>query len=276
MASFRWFFLACCLLVATDRLNAQSLRATIDREIQSAWKHEKLTPAPKSTDSEFLRRLYLDLVGTVPTLEETKAFLADSDPNKRAKLIDRLLEDPRFGAQQAHFWDLVLFGRSPGNIDATRKREGFKTWMAEKFQKNVPFDQIARAVLQGDEEGSELYLVQYRNAPEEATVGVSKVFLGTQLQCARCHDHPFENWTQRDFYGMAGFMVRLVVLDNGGTPQQKKFKIGEKSTGEVLFTGSVKEQRPGQKGEPVKPRFLGGDELKEPALPKDLETRRGK
>src|SRR6185312_5764174 len=76
-----------------------------------------------------------------------------------------------------------------------------------------------------------------------------------------------ESWTQRDFYGMAGFFVRVQVLDSGG----KKFRIGEKNTGEVLFTGSVKEQRPGQKGEPVRPKFLGGAELDEPPLPKNFK-----
>ena len=114
----------------------------------------------------------------------------------------------------------------------------------------------------------ELFYVQFRAAPEEATVAVSRIFLGTQLQCSRCHDHPFEAWTQKDFYGMAGFFVRLVVLDGGGP---KKFTIGEKSSGEVLFTGAVKDQKPGQKGEPIKPKFLGGPALDEPALPKDFK-----
>ena len=88
-------------------------------------------------------------------------------------------------------------------------------------------------------EGSELFYVQYRGAPEETATAVSRVFLGTQLQCARCHDHPFEHWTQKDFFGMAGFFVRLVVVDAGGGPNNKKYKIGEKSSGDVLFAGSV-------------------------------------
>ncbi len=81
---------------------------------------------------------------------------------------------------------------------------------------------------------------------------------------------PIEPWTQKDFYGMAGFLVRLVVLDNT-SGKQRGFKIGEKSSGEVLFTGSVKEQKPGQKGEPIKPKFLGGPVLDEPALPKGFK-----
>jgi Protein of unknown function (DUF1549)/Protein of unknown function (DUF1553) len=244
-----------------------SLRRVIDAEINSVWVKEKITPAGRASDSAFLRRIYLDLVGVVPSYEETTAFLQDADPRKREKLVDKLLADPRFATQQAHAWDLALFGRHPGNIDATRKRDTFTKWLAEQFAKDVPYDQWVKSLLLAEQEGSELFYVQYRNQPEEATVGVTRIFLGTQLQCARCHDHPFEAWTQRDFYGMAGFFVRLNVIDAGG----KKHRIAEKSTGEVLFSGSVKEQTPGKKGVPVRPKFLGGQELDEPAAPKDFK-----
>ncbi len=249
----------------------KSLRTVIDAEIKKGWQQEKLTPAPRSTDPVFLRRVYLDLVGVVPSYDEATAFLKDNDPQKRTKLIDKLFADPRYADQQAHVWDLVLFGRHPQNIDATRKRDGFKKWMADQFAKNEPYDRIVKKLLTAEEDGSELFYVQYRGAPEEAATAVSRVFLGTQLQCARCHDHPFENWTQKDFFGMAGFFVRLVVVDAGGGPNSKKFKVGEKSTGDVLFAGSVKELKPGMKGEPVKPKFLGGAILKEPEMPKDFK-----
>src|SRR5204863_2321728 len=134
---------------------------------------------------------------------------------------------------------------------ATRKRDGFKKWLTDRFAKNEPYDRWVRDLLLAEEAGPEVFYVQYRSQPEEATVGVTRVFLGTQLQCARCHDHPFEDWTQKDFYGMAGFFVRLVVVDAG----TEKFRIAEKSTGDVLFSGSVKEQRPGQKGVPVRPKL---------------------
>ena len=256
----RWtlFFSATLLLIEPISAQEDPLRARVDDDAKAAWTRERITPAAKSFDGEFLRRVYLDLVGVVPSHDETKRFLAA--PN-RTKLIDALLDDPRFARRQADIWDQVLFGRHPPGGDATRKRDDFKKWLAERFAKNEPFDQIARKLLLAEEEGPEMFFVQYRNQPEEATVAVTRVFLGTQLQCARCHDHPYESWTQKDFYGMAGFFVRLVVVDAG----PKKYKIGEKNTGEVLFTGSVKEQKPGQKGEPVKPKFLGGDELPEPA-----------
>jgi len=85
-----------------------------------------------------------------------------------------------------------------------------------------------------------MYYAQFRNRPEEAAVAVSRVFLGTQLQCARCHDHPFDKWKQQDFYGLAGFFVRLTLIGGGvnNTNGKAKMMIGEKSTGEVLFTGA--------------------------------------
>ncbi|MBI3821882.1 MAG: DUF1549 domain-containing protein [Planctomycetes bacterium] len=273
MPGLRTFSLTALLLWSSlSFAQEKPLRQIIDAEIKAGWQKEKIAPAVRSTDAVFLRRVYLDLSGGVPTYDETTAFLKDGDSAKRAKVIDKLLADPRYATQQAHFWDLVLFGRHPQNIFDTRKHDGFTKWMAGEFAKNTPYDKLVQKILTADEEGAEMFYVQYRNAPEEAATAVARLFLGTQLQCARCHDHPFENWTQKDFFGMAGFFVRLVIADNGGPEGKRKYKISEKSTGDVLFAGSVKDLKPGQKGDPVKPRFLGSKEdLKEPATPKDFK-----
>src|SRR5438105_1397266 len=115
-------------------LSAQEpLRALVDREVRAAWQRQQITPAPRCDDTVFLRRIFLDLVGSVPTYDDAKRFLADADLHKRAKLIDRLLDDPRWATHQADVWDIVLFGRNPANGDATRKRDGFKLWLAGKF-----------------------------------------------------------------------------------------------------------------------------------------------
>jgi hypothetical protein len=255
------------ILVNVGIYAAEPLHKSINQQISTAWKQNNLSPAEKSSDEEFLRRVTLDLLGTIPTSEEVISFLKDNDPQKREKLIDQYLVDPRFSQSQTLVWDQVLFGRNPLNPEATRKRDGFRAWLTAQFNNKIGLDQIAKKILLAEEEGSELFLVQYRSNPEEATVGVTRIFMGTQLQCARCHDHPFDKWTQKDFYGMAGFFVRLVVLDGGGTGPEKKYKIGEKSTGEVLFTGAAKDQKPGQKGEPIKPKFLGAEPLNEPSPP---------
>jgi hypothetical protein len=248
-----------------------SLRQLIDAQVQAAWKKENLKPAPKADDATFLRRVHLDLVGTIPTADEAKAFLDDVDSLKREKLIARLLDDPRFAPHQAGQWDLTIFGRQPPNPDATRNRTPFREWLTAKFAKNEPLDRWVRALLLAEEEGSQLFYAAYQNKPEDLTEAFSRTFLGTQLQCARCHDHPYTDLKQRDFYGMAGFFVRLVVMDQGtsgsGEKQVKKFTIGEKGSGDVLFAGNMKEAKAGRKGEPVKPAFLRGAALEEPPLP---------
>ena len=147
------------LLASVSHGQDQLLRHVIDAEIKKGWQAEKLTPAAPSTNSVLLRCLYLDLVGVVPSYEETMTFLKDADPQKRGKLIDKLLADPRYGTQQAHAWDLVLFGRHPQNIDATRKRDGFTKWLAAQFAKNEPYDGVVKKLLTADEEGSELFYV---------------------------------------------------------------------------------------------------------------------
>lgn len=257
------------LLPAAVLSAGEPLRAVIDREIAAGWAKHGITPAPPSGDAGFLRRVTLDLVGTVPTADEAAAFLADRDPDKRSKAIDRLLADRRFAAAQADVWDVVLFGRRPGNASDTRSRPAFKAWLTRQFAEGTPYDRMVRELILAEQPGSEMFLVQFRNAPEEAAVHVSRIFLGMQLQCARCHDHPYDVWSQRDFYGVAGFFVRLVVQETG-SGKSRMFSIGEKSTGDVLFSGAAKDQAPGRKGEPVKPRFLGGAELAEPPLPKDF------
>jgi Protein of unknown function (DUF1549)/Protein of unknown function (DUF1553) len=247
-----------------------SLRQRIDAEIQAAWKREKVTPAEPADDAAFMRRLYLDLVGTIPTHDESKAFLQDADPARRSKLIDKLFADPRYAVQQAQVWDQVLFGRNPPGGDATRLRPGFEKWLRTKFANNEPYDRWVHELLMAEgnsvDQGPPLFYVQFRAQPEETMVAVSRIFLGTQLACAQCHDHPKDKWKQLDFYGMAAFFARLVVIENG-----KKFSIGEKRTGEVMFTGPAIEQKPGQKGKPVGAKFLGGAALTEPPLPKDFK-----
>ena len=263
-------------LITAIGIAAEPVRNVVDAEITAALVREKIAPAEPSSDSEFLRRVHLDLVGVIPTLPETIEFLDSTDERKREKLIDKLLADPRFARHQADVWDMVFFGRNPPGFE-TQRREGFQTWLRSRFEKNVPYDEWARDILKAEgtsADGSALYFAQYRNAPEDAIEAVAQTFLGVQLHCARCHDHPFEDWKQREFYGMAAFLARLDVVTVAQKGNQPIFAIGERNLGDVRFTGSVKDAKPGDKGEPVKPKFLHGDELAEPAMPKDYKEPR--
>ena len=259
---------------ATAPANKPQLRAEIDRYVAEAWAKQSITPADGASDEEFVRRVYLDLLGRIPKYEETLAFLDNAAADKREKLIEQLLAQPRFGVHQSDVWDMIYFGRNPPGYD-TDKRDGFQTWLADQFNKNVPYDKWAGDILRAEgntvEQGAPMFYVQYKNQPEDATEAITQKFLGVQLQCARCHDHPFEKWTQMEFYGMAAFVARLQVVDSGMKGKLKSYAIGEKNTGDVLFTGPAAQQVPGKKGEPVKPKFLGGAPLEEPEPPKDLK-----
>lgn len=257
--------------VAAVHADDKPLRDSIDAELAAVWQREQVMPPTLADDAAFLRRIYLDLLGTIPSYEDTKEFLADTAADRRTKLIDKLLDDPRFAQQQANVWQAVLIGRNPANQEVSKGRPVFNKWLQEKFAKNEPYDRWVRELLLAEgnsqENGPPLFYVQFSGNAENTAVNVSRILLGTQLQCAQCHDHPYDKWKQLDFYGMAGFFARLTVVDGGGGEGKRKLMIGEKRTGEVLFTGPAAQQRPGQKGQPVPARFLGGDVLEEPTLP---------
>ena len=264
--------------VAPDVASGQErLRDVIDRHVAAAWESNKVTPADPASEAEFLRRVYLDLLGIIPTYDETTAFLNDTAPDKREKLIARLFDHPRYGLHQSDVWDMVYFGRNPPGY-GTRDRDGFKNWLKEQFAKNVPYNVWARDILRAEgntvEQGAPMFFVQYKNAPEDATQAITQKFLGVQLQCARCHDHPFDKWSQLDFYGTAAFLARLRVVDVGKKGKLTAYAIGEKNLGDVMFTGPVQQDEVGKKGEPVKPKFLSGDSLAEPELPEDFKEDR--
>lgn len=273
IVGFGFILIACGARPGLVRSEDVSLRELIDAEIGRAWIRERITPPGLCDDATFLRRISLDLCGIIPTGEEVQAFLDDPEPLKRSNLIERLLEHPRYGVHQSDEWDLVFFGRNPPGHDAPH-REGFKQWLREAFTQNVHFDELARRMLKAEgntvEQGAAMYLVQYDRHPEDAAMAVSQTFLGVQLQCARCHDHPYETWTQRDFYGMAAFYARLQTVRTGkaklGEKDFEKIYVGELNTGDVKFTGPAKESRPGQKGEAVQPKFLLAAILDEPDL----------
>jgi hypothetical protein len=271
---FRLLLLGAIAFFAARASADERLRDVVDRRILSAWEKNGVIPSAPAADAEFLRRASLDLTGVIPSYEETVAFLADGGADKRERLIDRLLDDPRYAQHQADVWDQILFGRNPPGYD-TDRRDGIQRWLRDQFAANRPYDEWIRELLRAEgnsvEQGPPLYYAQYRHQPEDLNEAVTQTFLGVQLQCARCHDHPYESWTQLDFYGMAAFFARLDVVTVGKKDNLTMYAIGEKSTGDVLFTGPVQEQTPGKKGEPVAPKFLLGQPLAEPPLPEGFK-----
>lgn len=253
------------------------LRDVIDREIQAGWEQQKLVSPERAGDAVFLRRVFLDLVGMIPSYEDTQTFLENSDPQKREKLIDKLLADPRYARQQAQVWDIAMLTRNHKVVEGTigyRNRGRFRQWLAQQFETNEPYDRIAARILQAREDGSQLYFAVH-NGTDEMVTAVSRFFLATQIQCAKCHDHPYESWTQKDYHGLSGFFVRTMSVEVPGKPeitnqQGKQYLVGEKTLGEAMF--SLEEIDPKTKKKttlPIRPKFLTGGELAEPEPPQD-------
>src|SRR5262249_36138119 len=183
-------------------------------------------------------------------------------------------DDPRYATHMADIWKPILIGRNPTDPDVQQQHPALYQWLTGKFAKNEPYDRWVRELLLAEgtsaDNGSILFYFQFRGRAEETAIAASRIFLGTQIQCAQCHDHPLDKWKQLDFYGLAGFFSRLAVADGGSMQGKRRLMIAEKNTGEVRFVPAG-EQRPGKQGIPVPPKFLSGAALEEPAMPKDYK-----
>lgn len=182
----------------------------IDDLVYAKLRQLQFLPSELCTDDEFLRRVYLDTIGVLPTLEETEAFLSDTSPDKRSKVIDALLERPEYARFWALKWgDLLRMTKKAVGEPGVHK---YHQWLLRSFEKNQPYDEFAREVLTAA--GSTLTHPAanfYRTTTDvnDCVESVAQVFLGARLQCAKCHNHPFERWTQDNYYGMAAFFNRV-------------------------------------------------------------------
>jgi hypothetical protein len=217
----RWLpriVLLLALVVAAGRkssageADAAELAGLIDQHIESRLKSEGLEPAEPADDAEFLRRVYLDLHGVVPTRDQAGRFLADSHPSKRVRLIDQLLASPRYGQYMADLWQGYLV--SPLADDRRARADRFRQWLAAQFNTRT-WDRIATELLTAagkmEENPAVTYLIEGRlpRSVPDLTDLTSRYFLGVRLNCAQCHDHPFVDWKQQDFWGMAAFFAPI-------------------------------------------------------------------
>ncbi len=204
-------------LAAKPLLTSKVLSAMIDAEISKKIKEEKVTPSAKSSDAEFQRRAYLDIIGRIPTSVETRAFLENTIPSKRVKLVDDLLADDEFGKHMADIWQALLLPRISDNRRV--QTEPLTLWLEKHFNVNTGWDQITKELLTStgpqDENGSITYFISNASV-DKMTDSVSKLFLGVQLQCAQCHNHPFVDWKQNDYWGLAAFFMKVQAKPPGG------------------------------------------------------------
>jgi hypothetical protein len=203
------------VLDQVDAISADELAAHIDAHLTAAWKSANITPAPLATDSEYVRRIYLDLIGRIPSVAETLDFLEDARANKRPLLVENLLERGAWAAHFANTWrDLLLAGNN--NPELRNQVGALENWLRLRFAVNMPYDQLARELITAEvQAGQNVDPSQpspaafYQSAefkPELLAASTSRVFLGIQLQCAQCHDHPFASWKRQQFWQFAAFM----------------------------------------------------------------------
>lgn len=187
----------------------------IDKVFAATWKRMGVTPASLCDDATFQRRVSLDLIGTLPTPEETRAFVANRSPDKRGRLVDALLERPEYVDWWALRWGDLL--RAHRRYLGEKGLGSFNRWIRECVRENKPLDAMTRELLtaQGNlhANGQAAYFFVDEKV-EDLAETTSQVFLGVRLQCARCHHHPNEVWSQQDYYGLAAFFTRLEMKDS--------------------------------------------------------------
>ena len=242
---------------AADKIDSRTLAQQIDRAIDARLQSENTPASPRCDDAEFLRRVYLDLTGHIPAADKATAFLDSRDPNKRAKLIDELLASSDYGKHQADIWQSLLLPRTSDNRFIPFEK--MTAWLETRFNDNVPWDRLVRDILtaQGDMAKNGAVIYYLANAtPDKLTDNATRMFLGVQLQCAQCHNHPFTDWKQDAYWGMAAFFTKVRIE---GTPRQV---IRQGGTLAINENGKGRPIRLPISAKRVPPKFLQGDEPK--------------
>jgi hypothetical protein len=261
----RRFLVGALLLLASGVAHAQApkpptngsaaatkLAAKIDERMAKHWNDQKVQPAPLADDAEFMRRVYLDLIGRIPSAGEARQFLSDPSPDKRQRLVDMLLDHPRYTVHWMNYWEALLLPES--KFESTNGvSRSFEAWVRKQMQSNTAYDKMVRELLTAPVNvlvklGDELFPKQFQNEeggtyggaggadrtpysyaapyavvfyqeqkanPANLAARTSRLFLGVRLECAQCHDHPFAKWKKEQFWNVAAFFAGIEVPDRG-------------------------------------------------------------
>ncbi|HEV3025062.1 MAG TPA: DUF1549 domain-containing protein, partial [Pirellulales bacterium] len=253
----------------TAPLPAAPLHELIDQQIAAALAAKGIAPAARADDAEFLRRIYLDLTGTIPTLGEAKAFLDDKSPIKRQQLIDRLLNSPEYSRQMQRVFDVVLMERRPAqNVGQPQ----WDDYLRNAFAANKPWDALVREILGSDGADANLrpaarFYLDRGGEPNLLARDVGRLFLGRDMQCAQCHDHPLvATYLQTDYYGLLAFFNRSFLFTPKTEPKAVVF--AEKAEGDVAFKSVFVADATDQA---ARPHLPGEKEADEPQFEKGQE-----
>ncbi|HUY33349.1 MAG TPA: DUF1549 domain-containing protein [Pirellulales bacterium] len=240
----------------------------IDRLVSAKLKKLNIAPSPPADDAEFLRRVFLDTIGTLPTAGEARLFLSDERPDRRVRLLDELFERPEFADYWALKWaDLLRVDRvALGH----RGAYAYYKWIRDGLAANKPLDRFAREVLLAEGPLAETPQAQFYKVvqkPGDMASTLSQVFLGVRIACAECHHHPFDRWSQTDYYGMVDFFAPLArkatargeVVFAAGNPETKHPRTGETVRAHALGTPAPDGLPPGDRRAALAQWFTASD-----------------
>lgn len=251
---------------------ARRISPLIDELIQGGMQDYAKVASPVCSDSEFVRRVYLDLTGRIPTVDQTRAFLNDDSAEKRTVLVDQLLSSPEYARHLSQRLDVMLMERLRKKyINVTDWEE----YLRESVAENKPLDQLVREIMSADgadpkqQAAARFYLARDGDV-NELTRDISRIFLGADLTCAQCHDHPeVADWKQDHYYGISAFLVRSFVFTD---KKKKQTVFAEKAEGEVKFESVFEVRDKTSKGpETTLPVVFNGPKVPEPAFKKGEE-----
>lgn len=225
----------------------------IDEHVYRKLNELGIKPSERADDAKYLRRVYVDIIGRLPTSSEARQFLTDDNENKRAELVEHLLDSPEYAEHWSNLWGDML-RPNPYRV-GIKAVLNYDHWFRQRFRENQPYDEFVTELVTAT--GSTwtdggVTLFRDRRSPDEVTTLVSQLFLGIRLECAKCHHHPFEKWGQDDFYGFAAFFAKVGRKGTGLSPP---ISGGEEM---ILPTGKGSVKHP-LTGEVLGPKTLFGE-----------------
>lgn len=227
----------------------------VDVVLHDLWKSKQVVPVQPATPEELMRRVYLDLAGRTPSVSEIRAYLKEPVEGRYEQLVDRLLDSPDHASHLAAVWRSFLIPEGV-DLEAFGGVQAFDKWLAKQFHSNESYDELVRSLLLSEgrlsRSGPLLFYTATKLDPDQLASRTSRVFLGMRLECAQCHDHPFEPWTQKDFWSYAAFFAQISRPKGELETASKVMRVHDVDRGEVMLpeTETV-----------VPPRFLDGAPL---------------
>jgi hypothetical protein len=207
---------------------SDQLATWIDARFEELWKEAGIEQKEVVDDGTYLRRAYLDLLGTIPSVAATRDFMADPRTDKRSRIVDQLIGESRSSAHLSRVWRRIMVPQGSPGMGAAPQLE---SWLQQQFASRVPYDKLAREVVTAKPSATPMqiglpmtsrggapaaFYFAVGNTPDNAASSLSRVFLGVRIGCAKCHNHPFADWRQEDFWGMAAFFAGSSVLQPNG------------------------------------------------------------